>query len=1120
MQESIHLFYSYAHEDEPLRRKLETHLALLQQQGLITSWHDRKISAGTEWAQEISTHLDHAQIILLLVSSSFLASKYCYSHEMMRALERHEAGTALVVPIILRPVHWKNAPFSKLRALPTDGKPITGRGWHNQDEAFANVAAGIQEAAEKLRSLSTHASQASKTSGSIEPQSLFLPAHKIVQGGEEQQRKQGEGLQPIEHATQIRHWNRTEKQIFLSHSPHDSLPALKISNLLEDAGYTVWQDTNLIKGGTEWVASIEDDIERANAVITLLSHESLENDWVTLEFLQAERRNKCIIPLRIDDCEIPKMMRNSGIIDAYPHWDSGITKLLTELSQMMFEFQDKKALADERHLEIAFLDRMLLEYSVWKTLYTPMAGILHAVKSVNKKVLRRVPTQMESTYRTLRENIRATFAESGEIIEESFDNVTQIIDRVKQLVLLGEPGIGKTTTLWKLAADYAASAKQQPTAPLPILLHLGTLTSQVSLRAELDRQLGSLSFEELLSQKRLVLLFDGLNEVSLEHRAKIVAELHNLVQLAQRMDTVLIITCRELDYQSDLVLNMQQQVRLAPLDPGRIRQFVTNYLPEDGENLFWQLLGADAKVWQQLWKEWQADGMGDFSSMWISDDYPKNLHMFRTEIESIQGLRKAMRGESSTRSMLALARNPYILYMITEIYAELTTLPSNKSKLFELFIWHLLWERERFPEDLIHTLRNHLANLAYTMQRKRLGSVVGRTEVLQLLPEKMLYYAVRASLLEGNTIIRFTHQLLQEFFATYKLDQDMQAGTSATNYWPATNWWKIQGWEDTAILLAGKYENDTTPMLQWLQEANPLLAARCMTESGTYTPEDWYTKLRSVCLLQLANDSPPKGRAALGRALGLLGDPRPGVGLRADGIPDIVWCAVPSGEYIYGEGELLTLPDYYISKYPITYIQYQAFIDAKDGFGLAEWWHDLAAHTTQPGEQRHKYGNHPREHISWYDAVAFCRWLSSKLGYEVRLPTEQEWEKAARGMYGLLYAYGNMPDASRGNFKDTGIDQSTAVGIFNNSESPYGVIDMNGNVWEWTLNEYLATGAYEASDLSMRPVRGGSWSNSATESTTIARYGSYADFRHDHIGMRIVASLLDLGYTPGKEDCK
>src|SRR5258708_2988523 len=182
----ISVFYSYAHEDERLRRKLETHLGLLQQKGLIASWHDRNISAGTEWAHEINTHLNTAQIILLLVSASFLASKYCYSREMTRALERHEAGSARVIPIILRPVSWEHAPFSKLQALPTGARPITGRGWHNSDEAFADVAQGIGKVVEELRSSATGRYQISKSppfSEHTEPTFASLDASSRPLGG-------------------------------------------------------------------------------------------------------------------------------------------------------------------------------------------------------------------------------------------------------------------------------------------------------------------------------------------------------------------------------------------------------------------------------------------------------------------------------------------------------------------------------------------------------------------------------------------------------------------------------------------------------------------------------------------------------------------------------------------------------------------------------------------------------------------------------------------------------------------------------------------------------------------------------------------------------------------------
>ncbi len=145
---SISLFYSYSHKDEALRDELETHLSLLRRQRVISGWHDRRIAAGTEYAGQIDQHLDAASVILLLVSADFIASDYCYDIEMTRALEQHEAGTARVIPVILRPVEWHSAPFGKLQALPGDGKPVTT--WKDRNEAFANIAQGIREAVKGL----------------------------------------------------------------------------------------------------------------------------------------------------------------------------------------------------------------------------------------------------------------------------------------------------------------------------------------------------------------------------------------------------------------------------------------------------------------------------------------------------------------------------------------------------------------------------------------------------------------------------------------------------------------------------------------------------------------------------------------------------------------------------------------------------------------------------------------------------------------------------------------------------------------------------------------------------------------------------------------------------------
>ncbi len=150
MVDKIEVFISYAQEDEGLRKELETQLGTLERRELIKIWHNRKVSAGADLKQEITRHLNTAQIILLLISPAFMASDYPYGTEMKRAMERCNAGEAHVIPILLRPVHYKGAPFEHLNMLPSNGKPVTSSSWHHHDEAFFDVVEGIQEVVEKL----------------------------------------------------------------------------------------------------------------------------------------------------------------------------------------------------------------------------------------------------------------------------------------------------------------------------------------------------------------------------------------------------------------------------------------------------------------------------------------------------------------------------------------------------------------------------------------------------------------------------------------------------------------------------------------------------------------------------------------------------------------------------------------------------------------------------------------------------------------------------------------------------------------------------------------------------------------------------------------------------------
>lgn len=149
------VFFSYSHKDEALRDQLEAHLSLLRNQGLIDVWYDRRIIAGDALDNTIFRELETADIILLLISSDFLNSTYCFAREMNRAMERHNAGTARVIPVILRHCDWQSAPFGSLLAAPRDAKPVVS--WPDQDEALADVAKQVRRAVESLLS-ATHGS--------------------------------------------------------------------------------------------------------------------------------------------------------------------------------------------------------------------------------------------------------------------------------------------------------------------------------------------------------------------------------------------------------------------------------------------------------------------------------------------------------------------------------------------------------------------------------------------------------------------------------------------------------------------------------------------------------------------------------------------------------------------------------------------------------------------------------------------------------------------------------------------------------------------------------------------------------------------------------------------------
>jgi hypothetical protein len=151
-QKAAAVFVSYAHEDEHLRKKLSDHLGGLHHGGYISEWNDGQIIAGQEWAPEIIRQLDEADIILLLITSSFLGSDFIGRVELARALERHRRGEAIVIPVILKPADWRSAGLAGLLALPKDGKAVST--WPDRDAAYVNIAQGLRRVVDAWRASS------------------------------------------------------------------------------------------------------------------------------------------------------------------------------------------------------------------------------------------------------------------------------------------------------------------------------------------------------------------------------------------------------------------------------------------------------------------------------------------------------------------------------------------------------------------------------------------------------------------------------------------------------------------------------------------------------------------------------------------------------------------------------------------------------------------------------------------------------------------------------------------------------------------------------------------------------------------------------------------------------
>jgi formylglycine-generating enzyme required for sulfatase activity len=221
------------------------------------------------------------------------------------------------------------------------------------------------------------------------------------------------------------------------------------------------------------------------------------------------------------------------------------------------------------------------------------------------------------------------------------------------------------------------------------------------------------------------------------------------------------------------------------------------------------------------------------------------------------------------------------------------------------------------------------------------------------------------------------------------------------------------------------------------------------------------------------------------------------------------------GSYIPDGEQVFPVERFMIAKYPVTVRQFRTFMLAGDGYQDARWWDysDQARRWREAHNQPQKaeWGgppDHPRVNVTWFEAVAFCRWLSEQVDYQVRLPTEQEWQRAAQGDDGRAYPWGEQaPTDWLANFDDN-VRKTTPVGSYPKGASPYGVLDAAGNVWEWCSTDYQ-TGNYDIGlDAEERVLRGGSWESANPNFMRVASRGKNKPSNtNNRDGFRIARSI-------------
>lgn len=534
-------------------------------------------------------------------------------------------------------------------------------------------------------------------------------------------------------------------------------------------------------------------------------------------------------------------------------------------------------------------------------------------------------------------------------------------------------------------------------------------------------------------------------------------------------------------------------------------------------------------------------------------------------VDPPRGAEKAdeLLGHLAQRDDLAEMRsNPMLLTALCVKYDEGRRLPQDSHELYDAVVRQVLYKRCN-TEIEREQARNRLGAVALGMHRGEVGAPrqnpaaeVAVDEVDRLLANlarhnwasesgSMEACAKRELLLSDSGLLlprsnhrtAFYHLSFQEFLAAERLQKLREDPTDILKQYSGTPAWRrtltflfcaIAARESPERALAAWKvllpSFDAEAVYQNPAPARVLADCLEVAYAKGWCIDDFNEGLLSAYDHAFPAFSPAL-RVQLWLNLGWLDlDNRFGVGLRVDGVPDIAWRICEAGDFLYGdakESRTLKTP-FRIALYPITHRQFQAFVDA-GGYGEDEWWAGLPE---RPGAIPAAWSepNVPREMVSWYEATAFCRWLDVQLRkagslpdkWRVTLPTEEQWERAARGADGREYPWKGGARSGLANINETwgrvgacNLGRTSPVGLYPEGKAPSGALDMAGNVLEWCSDEYEQPerGVVDATDRP-RVVRGGSFVFSSSSCRAAYRYWFNPDGRSHYLGFRVCCSPI------------